>query len=359
MKIGTGNASGGSGLRVGVVGATGQVGTVMRQILSERNFPLAEIRFFASSRSAGTTLHFNGVDVIVEDASTADPSGLDLALFSSGATSSRALAPVFAAAGVTVIDNSSAWRMDPDVPLVVSEVNGAEIVNARKGIIANPNCTTMAAMPVLKPLHDDAGLVRLVASTYQAVSGGGLAGVDELDKQAREVANRARELTHAGDAVTFPTPSKFVKPIAFNVLPYAGSYVDDGSFETDEEQKLRGESRKILGIPNLRVSGTCVRVPVFTGHSLSINAEFERPISVARATELLAAAPGVVLSDIPTPLEAAGQDPSFVGRIRQDISLDGQSGLADGRGLVLFVSNDNLRKGAALNAVQIAELFLR
>ena len=359
MKIGTGNANGGSGLRVGVVGATGQVGTVMRQILIERNFPLAELRFFASARSAGTTLTFDGVDIIVEDAATADPSGLDIALFSSGATSSRALAPVFAAAGVTVIDNSSAWRMDPDVPLVVSEVNGVEIANARRGIIANPNCTTMAAMPVLKPLHDDAGLVRLVASTYQAVSGGGLAGVDELDKQAREVADRARELTHDGDAVTFPASSKFVKPIAFNVLPYAGSYVDDGSFETDEEQKLRHESRKILGIPKLRVSGTCVRVPVFTGHSLSINAEFERPISVARATALLAAAPGVMLSDVPTPLEAAGQDPSFVGRIRQDISLDGQPGLADGRGLVLFISNDNLRKGAALNAVQIAELFLR
>ena len=243
--------------------------------------------------------------------------------------------------------------MDPDVPLIVSEVNGAEIANARKGIIANPNCTTMAAMPVLKPLHDEAGLVRLIASTYQAVSGGGLAGVDELDKQSREVADRARELTHDGEAVVFPAPSKFAKPIAFNVLPYAGKYVEDGSFETDEEQKLRNESRKILGIPDLRVSGTCVRVPVFTGHSISINAEFARALSVERATELLSNAPGVVLSDIPTPLEAAGKDPSYVGRIRQDSSVD------DGRGLVLFLSNDNLRKGAALNAVQIAELFLR
>jgi aspartate-semialdehyde dehydrogenase len=342
-----------SGMKIGVVGATGQVGTVMREILAERNFPVEDIRFFASARSAGSTLPWQGRDVVVEDASVADPSGLDIALFSAGATSSRELAPRFAAAGVTVIDNSSAWRMDPDVPLVVSEVNGGEIANARKGIIANPNCTTMAAMPVLKPLHDEAGLVRIVASTYQAVSGGGLAGVDELDKQAREVADRARELTHHGDAVTFPAPSKFVKPIAFNVLPFAGKYVDDGSFETDEEQKLRHESRKILGLPDLRVSGTCVRVPVFTGHSLSINAEFERAISVERAIELLAAAPGVVVSEIPTPLEAAGADPSFVGRVRQDPSVD------DGKGLVLFVSNDNLRKGAALNAVQIAELLLR
>jgi aspartate-semialdehyde dehydrogenase len=251
-----------------------------------------------------------------------------------------------------VIDNSSAWRMDPDVPLIVSEVNPGEIANARKGIIANPNCTTMAAMPVLKPLHDEAGLVRLIAATYQAVSGAGLSGVDELDKQARDVVDRARELTHDGAAVAFPAPSKFAKPIAFNVLPYAGKYVDDGAFETDEEQKLRNESRKILSIPDLKVSGTCVRVPVFTGHSLSINAEFARPISVARAIEILGSAPGVALSDIPTPLEAAGQDPCYVGRIRQDSTVDG------GRGLVLFVSNDNLRKGAALNAIQIAELLL-
>jgi len=339
-------------MKIGVVGATGQVGAAMRSILAERNFPVSEIRYFASARSAGTTLKWNGTDITVEDASTADPSGLDVALFSAGATGSRELAPKFAAAGVTVTDNSSAWRMDPDVPLVVSEVNPGEIANARKGIIANPNCTTMAAMPVLKPLHDEAGLIRLIAATYQAVSGGGLAGVDELDKQAREVVDRAREFAYDGQAVAFPTPTKFSKPIAFNVLPYAGKYVDDDSFETDEEQKLRNETRKILAIPGLRVSGTCVRVPVFTGHSLSINAEFERPITVARAKELLAAAPGVELMDVPTPLEAAGKDPSYVGRIRQDTSID------DGRGLVLFLSNDNLRKGAALNAVQIAELLL-
>jgi aspartate-semialdehyde dehydrogenase len=324
----------------------------MRAILEERNFPVDEIRFFASSRSAGSTLPWKGGTITVEDAATADPSGLDVALFSAGATSSKELAPKFAAAGVIVIDNSSAWRMHPEVPLVVSEVNPQEVHNARIGIIANPNCTTMAAMPILKPLHDEAGLVRVIASTYQAVSGGGLAGVDELDKQAREVVDQARALAYDGEAVVFPTPSKFTKPIAFNVLPYAGKYVDDGSFETDEEQKLRNETRKILDIPELKVSGTCVRVPVFTGHSISINAEFARPISVERATELLGAAPGVQLLDVPTPLEAAGKDPSYVGRIRSDSSVDG------GRGLVLFLSNDNLRKGAALNAVQIAELLL-
>ena len=340
------------GMRVGVVGATGQVGGVMRRLLEERNFPVDEIRYFASARSAGTTLPWKGADIVVEDAAVADPAGLDIALFSAGATSSRALAPKFAAAGVIVIDNSSAFRMDPDVPLIVSEVNGHLIRQTPKGIIANPNCTTMAAMPVLKPLHDEAELTRLIASTYQAVSGGGLAGVDELDKQARQVVDRAAELTHDGAAIEFPTPEKFAKPIAFNVLPLAGSIVDDGSYETDEEQKLRNETRKILDIPGLLVSGTCVRVPVFTGHSLSLNAEFARPISVERATELLAGAPGVVVSDVPTPLEAAGHDPSYVGRIRQDPGAPG------GRGLVLFVSNDNLRKGAALNTIQIAELFV-
>jgi aspartate-semialdehyde dehydrogenase len=339
------------GLRVGIVGATGQVGGVVREILAQRNFPIAELRFFASARSAGSTLPWGDGQITVEDAATADPTGLDIAIFSAGATTSRAQAPRFADAGVTVIDNSSAWRRDPDVPLIVSEVNPHALADVRKGIIANPNCTTMAAMPVLRPLHDEAGLVRIVASTYQAVSGSGLAGVDELDGQVRAVVDKAAELTHDGAAVTFPDPRKYVAPIAFNVLPMAGSLVDDGSFETDEEQKLRHESRKILGIPELRVSGTCVRVPVFTGHSLSLNVEFERALSVERATELLSAAPGVELSDVPNPLQAAGRDPSYVGRIRQDEGVDG------GRGLALFVSNDNLRKGAALNTVQIAELI--
>jgi aspartate-semialdehyde dehydrogenase len=339
-----------SGLRVGVVGATGQVGGVMRRILAERAFPIAQIRFFASSRSAGSTLPWGDDEVIVEDAALADPSGLDIALFSAGGATSREQAPRFASAGAVVIDNSSAWRMDPDVPLIVSEVNPGSIRDARKGIIANPNCTTMAAMPVLKPLHDEAVLLRMIASTYQAVSGSGGAGVEELDKQVREVVDRAAELTHDGSAVTFPPPQKYVRPIAFNVLPFAGSLVADDSGETDEEQKLRNESRKILDIPGLLVSGTCVRVPVFTGHSLSLNVEFARPLSVACAYELLGDAPGVRVSDVPTPLEATGGDDCLVGRIRVDL------GVPDGRGLALFVSSDNLRKGAALNAVQIAEL---
>jgi len=340
-----------TGVRIGVVGATGQVGAVVRQLLDERDFPVAEIRYFASARSAGTTLPWRGAEIVVEDAETADPAGLDIAIFSAGATTSTAQAPRFAAAGVLVIDNSSGFRMDPDVPLVVSEVNPHAIAQATKGIVANPNCTTMAAMPVLKVLHEEAGLQRLIVSTYQAVSGAGLAGGEELLQQARAaVAQDAMALVHDGSAVEFPAPVKFPRTIAFDVIPLAGSIVDDGEYETDEEKKLRNESRKILELPELLVSGTCVRVPVFTGHSLSINAEFASPLSVARAKELLAGAPGVELSDVPTPLDAAGKDPSFVGRIRQD------PGVPDGRGLALFISNDNLRKGAALNAVQIAEL---
>lgn len=337
-------------VNIGVVGATGQVGVAMRQILAEREFPVGEIRFFASARSAGTTLPYGDRSVVVEDAMTADPAVLDIAVFSAGATASRELAPKFAAAGVTVVDNSSAWRRDPEVPLVVSEVNPDAIGAAVKGIIANPNCTTMAAMPVLKPLHDEAGLRRLIVSSYQAVSGSGVAGVDELAGQVASAGDKARELAYDGEAVSFPDPVKYVSTIAYNVLPMAGSIVDDGLNETDEEQKLRNESRKILGIPELLVSGLCVRVPVFTGHSLSVNAEFDRPLPAARARELLASAPGVELFEVPTPLQAAGKDPSYVGRIRQD------PGVPDDRGLALFISNDNLRKGAALNTVQIAEL---
>ncbi|MDO3650757.1 aspartate-semialdehyde dehydrogenase [Nocardia mangyaensis] len=340
------------GVRVGVVGATGQVGAVMRKLLEERDFPADEVRFFASARSAGKTLPWRGGEIVVEDTETADPSGLDIALFSAGATMSRVQAPRFAAAGVTVIDNSSAWRKDPEVPLVVSEVNPEATRNLVKGIIANPNCTTMAAMPVLKPLHDLAGLRRLIVSSYQAVSGSGLAGVEELASQIRAVADDAEKLVHDGSAVDFPAPNKYVAPIAFDVIPLAGALVDDGSFETDEDQKLRNESRKILGLPELLVSGTCVRVPVFTGHSLSINAEFAEPLSVEQAKELLAKAPGVRLVDVPTPLAAAGQDDSLVGRIRQDPGVPG------GRGLALFISGDNLRKGAALNTIQIAEVLL-
>jgi aspartate-semialdehyde dehydrogenase len=343
------------GVSLGIVGATGQVGVAMRQILLERDFPADEVRFFASARSAGTVLPYGDREITVEDAATADPSGLDIVLFSAGATTSRAQAPRFAEAGAIVVDNSSAWRMDPDVPLVVSEVNPEAIAlatsGASKGIIANPNCTTMAAMPVLKPLHDAAGLTRLIASTYQAVSGSGVAGVDELASQVEAAGDKARELSYDGSAIDFPAPVKYQRPIAYNVVPLAGSIVEDGLEETDEEKKLRNESRKILGIPELLVSGICVRVPVFTGHSLAINAEFDSPMPVARAREILANAPGVELSDIPTPLQAAGQDPSYVGRLRHD------PGVPDERGLALFISNDNLRKGAALNTVQIAELL--
>jgi aspartate-semialdehyde dehydrogenase len=345
---------------LGVVGATGQVGQVMRRLLEERDFPArnggGSVRFFASSRSQGRKLAFRGQEIEVEDAATADPTGLDIALFSAGKTMSLVQAPRFAAAGVTVIDNSSAWRKDPDVPLVVSEVNFERDVAQRarslkKGIIANPNCTTMAAMPVLKVLHDEAELVRLIVSSYQAVSGTGLAGVEELAAQARAVIDDVEQLVQDGGAVQFPEPKAYVAPIAFNVVPLAGSLVDDGSGETDEDQKLRHESRKILGIPDLAVSGTCVRVPVFTGHSLSINAEFARPLSPERARELLDGAPGVKLVDVPTPLAAAGVDDSLVGRIRRD------PGVPDGRGLALFIAGDNLRKGAALNTIQIAELL--
>jgi aspartate-semialdehyde dehydrogenase len=340
-------------VNVAVVGATGQVGGVMRRILEERDFPVATVRYFASARSAGKVLPWKGEDVVVEDVATADLTGIDIAIFSAGGATSKAQAPRFAAAGAVVVDNSSAWRMDPDVPLVVSEVNPQAVREARKGIIANPNCTTMAAMPVLKPLADEAGLVRLVVSTYQAVSGSGLAGVQELDTQVRAAVEQdTTALVHDGAAVTFPAPVKYVAPIAFDVVALAGALVDDGSGETDEEQKLRNESRKILGLPELLVSGTCVRVPVFTGHSLAINAEFARPISPERAVELLSGAPGVELVDVPTPLAAAGADASLVGRIREDQSVP------DGRGLALFISNDNLRKGAALNAVQIAELLV-
>ncbi len=325
----------------------------MRRLLEERDFPVEQIRFFASARSAGTTLPWKGTDVVVEDSATADPSGLDLALFSNGKKASLELAPRVAAAGAVVVDNSSAWRMDPQVPLVVAEVNPGDLDDLPKGIVANPNCTTMAAMPVLKPLHDHAGLTRLLVATYQAVSGSGGAGVDELDRQVRAGVEGATSLVHDGSAVDLGAPQLYAAPIAFNVVPLAGSLVDDGSGETDEEQKLRNESRKILHLPDLLVAGTCVRVPVFTGHSLAVHAEFAEPISPDEATKLLADAPGVALSDVPNPLQAAGADPSYVGRIRADRSAP------EGRGLVLFVSNDNLRKGAALNAVQVAEELVR
>lgn len=342
-------------MRLGVFGATGQVGQVMRTLLQERNFPADEVRYFASARSAGKTLAWHDQQIVVEDAATADFSGLDIAIMSAGGATSRELAPRLAAAGAVVVDNSSAWRKDPDVPLVVAEVNPEDTVNPPKGIIANPNCTTMAAMPVLKVLHDEAGLTRLTVATYQATSGSGVAGVRALADQTRgQVADPNLELL-AVDGRAVPPPSDtspYVAPIAFNVVALAGSLVDDGSGETDEEQKLRNESRKILHIPDLAVSGTCVRVPVFSGHSLAIHAEFDRPISPERASSLLSDAPGVRLADVPTPRDAAGVNEVLVGRIRADQAVPG------GKGLVLFVSGDNLRKGAALNTIQIAELLV-
>ncbi len=337
-------------MNVAVVGATGQVGGVMLRLLAERELPVDELRVLASSRSAGRRIDWQDRSLEVEDAATADYGGVDIALFSAGGSTSRELAPRVAAAGAVVIDNSSAWRMDPEVPLVVSEVNPHALATIPKGIVANPNCTTMVAMPVLKPLDAEAGLRRLVVSTYQAVSGAGLSGVEELDEQVRKVGESARALTHDGRAVEYPAAEVFADSIAFNVLPLAGSLVDDGSGETNEEQKLRDESRKILELPDLPVSGTCVRVPVFTGHSLALNAEFERPITPGRAVEVLADAPGVELADVPTPLGVAGSDATRVGRIRTDPTVE--------HGLALFVSGDNLRKGAALNAIQIAEALL-
>jgi aspartate-semialdehyde dehydrogenase len=332
-------------LSVGVYGATGQVGAMMRRVLQERELPIGQLRFFASQRSAGQILD----GVTVEDVAVADHAGLDIALFSMGAAASHEWAPVVADAGAIVIDNSKAWRMDPDVPLVVPEVNGDDLGDIRKGIVANPNCTTMVCMPVLKPLHDEANLRRLVISTYQATSGAGRKGVDELAEQVHAVGEKAAALTFDGSALSYPPSRVFPGPIAFNILPLAGNMVDD---ETDEEHKLRNESRKILHIPDLSVGVTCVRVPVFTGHSLSVLARFERSITPGRARELLASAPGTRLVEVPPALQAAGSDDCLVGRVRDDYSEP------DGRGLAMFISGDNLRKGAALNAVQIAEALI-
>jgi aspartate-semialdehyde dehydrogenase len=334
-------------MRIAIVGATGQVGVVLRSILAERNFPVDSMRYLASARSAGSILPWDNQDVVIEDAEKADLSGIDLALCSAPAAVSRVLAPKLAAAGAIVIDNSSAWRLDPEVPLVVPEANTEALRDIPKGIVANPNCTTMVAIPVLHPLHREAGLSRLTVSSYQAVSGGGVEAVRELSEQLAKTVDNAAELTYDGTAVEFPPRSVYPVPIAHNVIPLQFKIVDDGSLETDEEQKYRNEARKILGAPNLAVTATCVRVPVFTGHSAAIVAEFERPITPERATEVLRTAPGVEVTEIPTPLMAAGRDVSYVGRIRR--ALDSPTALA------FFVSGDNLRKGAALNVVQIAE----
>ncbi len=332
-------------LTVGVYGATGQVGGVMRAVLEQRRFPHDKLRLFASARSAGRQID----GITVEDVAAADHSGVDIALFSMGASASKEFAEKIAAAGAIVVDNSSAWRMDPECPLVVPEVNANELENIPKGIVANPNCTTMVCMPPLAALHAEAGLVRIVASTYQAVSGAGLAGTAELDEQVRALWEKSTALAINGSALSYPPAKAFPGPVAFNVLPHAG--ILDG-YETTEELKFRNESRKILGIPELAVSVTCVRVPVYTGHSLTLNLTFERPITPERALQLLRSAAGVEVMDVPTPLASAGGDTCLVGRVRPDYSDP------SGCGLTMFVSGDNLRKGAALNAVQIAEALL-
>lgn len=338
-----------------VVGATGQVGRVMRDILVEREFPADRVRFFASPRSAGTVIEFRGEPIEVEDLTQVTEESVadvDIALFSAGGSTSREWAPVFAAAGAKVVDNSSAWRKDDEVPLIVSEVNPDSAQNLAKGIIANPNCTTMAIMPVVKALHDAAGLTTMRVASYQAVSGSGLAGVNALAEQVAEIGTQTAELARDGSLLSPANMGPYTAPIAFNALPLAGNLLDDGTLETDEEQKLRNESRKILGLPELKVSGTCVRIPVFTGHTMVVHAEFEREITPEQATEILESAPGVKVVDVPTPLAATGIDESLVGRIRQDQVVDGN------RGLVFVVSGDNLRKGAALNTIQIAELLV-
>lgn len=334
---------------VGVVGATGVVGQLMCALLAERDFPLEKLRVFASPRSVGRKIPFRGQEIEIENAETADYAGIDVVFMSAGAGTSRQVAPKVAAAGGIVIDNSSAWRMDPEVPLVVAEVNAGALAKLPKGIIANPNCTTMAAMPVLKPLHDAAGLKRLVVSTYQAVSGAGVVGVTELDGQLDALGGVRGELVKDGAAAKGVRHEKWEAPIAFNVVPLNYRVTEDGY--TEEEIKLRDESRKILGIPELPVSGTCVRVPVYSGHSLSINAEFERSIEVDAAMAMLRKAPGVTVTDVPTPLMATGRDDVLVGRVRRDPTV--------AHGLAMFVVGDNLRKGAALNAIQIAEAMLR
>ncbi len=327
----------------------------MLQVLEERNFPADNIRLMASARSAGKTVGWRGQELVIEDLAEADFGGVDIAVMSAGKSVSAEFAPKIAASGAVVVDNSSAWRMDPQVPLVVADVNNHALGDIPKGIVANPNCTTMVAMVALKPLHLLAGLDSLTVSTYQAISGAGLPGVAEFNQQlaaagdgaAGAAAGAAAQLVFDGSAISFPPGDVFASTVAFNVLPVCGNLASDGSLETDEEQKLRNESRKILEIDDLEVWATCVRVPVFSGHSMAVNAVFDKPLSVEGATEALQAAPGVQVSDMPTPLSATGGDVTLVGRIRQ----------TGPQSLSLFLSGDNLRKGAALNAIQIAELL--
>ena len=331
---------------VGVVGATGAVGRTIISILAEREFAVKELRLFASARSAGSVVETPWGAVTIEDLSSADPAGIDIALFSAGGDRSREFAPKFAAAGAVVIDNSSAFRMDPEVPLVVADVNDDAVVTRSKGIVANPNCTTMDLMMAAGPLHRAAGIRSMVVSSYQSVSGSGMAGVEELLRQVDELRTNPDALREGG----FEDPGSgiYAAPIGFNVIPLAGTETDQGY--TDEEWKLVNETRKILSAPGIAVEPTCVRVPVVTGHGISASIWFDRPMDVAEAREILDSAPGVEVweTDVPTPLDSAGIDDVLVGRLRNTVGIPG--------GINLWVVGDNLRKGAALNAVQLAEL---
>ena len=332
--------------RVAVVGATGAVGTEMLRLLRERAYPASEVVPFASERSAGREL---GDGLVVQPLrDDASLEGFDVAIFSAGGSISKEWAPRFAARGAIVVDNSSAWRMDPEVPLVVSEVNPGALDHIGKGIVANPNCTTMAIMPPLHALHDEFGLQAMVATSFQAAGGAGQKGMDELLEQVPVLLAEPGALASDGASAAGKVQAKVhAKTLAFNVVPWLGS--DTGNGYTDEEMKLQNESRKILGIPELAVSPTCVRVPVMVGHAVEVRARFEREPSVERALEVMGAHEGVELDDVPTPLEWAGRDPVAVGRVRKD--------LGDPFALNLFVVGDNLLKGAALNTVQIAELL--
>jgi len=334
----------GDGYKVGVLGATGLVGTTILELLAARDFPVAELRPLASERSAGKEIEWGGESLTVQAVSDEAIQGLDLVLSSAGGSVSAEWTPKIVEAGATVVDNTSYWRMHDDVPLVVSEVN-PDALGGHKGIIANPNCSTMQMVVALKPLYDAAGIERLVISTYQAVSGTGKAAIDELRSQARALVG----------GYDVPEPQIYPHQIAFNVLAHAGSFAD-GDDHTDEERKLINETRKILGDPEIKVSATCVRVPVVTGHSEAVNVETREPLDPEQARELLRAAPGVTVLDDPAAAEypmavsAAGSDDVYVGRIRRDAGKE--------RALDMWIVADNLRKGAATNAVQVAELLV-
>ena len=333
--------------RTAVVGATGAVGRAMISILEERNFPVSELRLLASSRSAGSKVDTRWGKIEVEDLDTADPSGIEIALFSAGGDRSRQYGPAFAAAGAVVIDNSSAFRMQPEVPLVVVGVND-EAAQEHQGIIANPNCTTMDLMMAVAPLHRAAGLRSMIATSYQSVSGSGKKAMDELIRQMESLGADREALVNGG--WEDPGSEVYLRPIAWNVLPFAGSLQSEGY--TDEEWKLVNESRKILGIPDLKVEPTCVRVPVMVGHGIAASLWFDRPVSAPEAESLIDNTDGVAVwtDKVPTPLDSAGIDDVLVGRVRETVGTPG--------GINLWAVGDNLRKGAALNAVQIAELLV-